>query len=187
LVVTVVAGLVAWAAPTWAVAPAAADQRRLGVGDSIMLSAEQHLSDRRYAVNARSGRHVDEGVAVLRRKAEDGTLRDVVVVHLGTNGSFTSDDCRAMKRAVTADRTLVLLTVKVPRNWQKPNNQVIRDCADEYGNTELVDWRAFALEHPEAIADDGYHLTSKGTRMYARFVDRTVDQIVSAAGSPAVS
>jgi lysophospholipase L1-like esterase len=159
--------------------PALAGERRTGVGDSIMLSAKSGLTDRDYRVNAESGRHVDEGVKVLRQKAEAGTLRDVVVVHLGTNGSFTSDECRAMKRAVGSDRTLVLLTVKVPRSWQRSNNQAIRACADDYANTEMVDWRAFALNHAEAIASDGYHLTPKGTRMYARFVDRKVEALVA--------
>lgn len=156
----------------------AAAKGRYAIGDSVMLGAEPRLENRGFVVNASISRQVADGIELLRRKARNGSLRTNVVVHLGTNGTFSRSQCRAMRSAVGTSRRLFLVTVKVPRSWEEPNNRVIRRCAARYRNTHLVDWRKLVSRHSGLVEADGYHLTPRGARRYTALVDRTVDRVV---------
>lgn len=157
----------------------AASPGRFALGDSVMLGAKARLVHRGFTVNAKTSRQVQTGLDLLRAKVRDRSLRTNVVVHLGTNGTFTKQQCRAMHTAVGSKRRLFLVTVKVPRSWAKPNNRVIKRCAARFSNTYLIDWRRFVKRHPRVVESDGYHLTSSGAKKYARLIDRRVDAVVS--------
>jgi len=152
----------------------AAPSGRFALGDSVMLGAKARLENRNYSVNAKTSRQVQSGVDLLRAKARDNSLRTNVVVHLGTNGTFTQQQCRAMHSVVGSSRRLFLVTVNVPRSWAKPNNRVINRCAARYSNTYLVDWRGFVKRHPGVVESDGYHLTYAGARKDAALIDQRV-------------
>ena len=150
---------------------------RTAIGDSVMEGAKASLHRRGFAVDTSISRQVSGGVGVLRTKKDNGTLRRQVVVHLGTNGTFTSSQCRTMHKIVGKKRNLLLLSVKVPRPWQASNNRVIDRCATRYSNTYLLDWNRYVRQHRGIVEGDGYHLTPKGARKYAALVDRRVDQL----------
>jgi hypothetical protein len=141
-----------------------------------MLGAKSHLAARGYSVDATVSRQVEDGIAVLRAKRRNGVLRPVVVVHLGTNGTFSRDQCRRLHRTVGPSRRLFLVTVSVPRSWEAGNNHVIRRCARRYDNVWSVGWRRYVVRHPWVVGSDGYHLTPSGARAYGRLIDATVDR-----------
>lgn len=152
---------------------------RIAVGDSVMLGAKSHLQHRGFHVDASESRQVSSGVALLRSMKKHGSLRKQVVVHLGTNGTFTSSQCSAMRRTVGKHRNLFLVTVEVPRSWEAGNNKVIRHCASRYGNVRLIDWKGYVSHRSGLLYGDGVHLTPKGAKRYAALVDRNVDQYAS--------
>jgi lysophospholipase L1-like esterase len=165
-----------------AVPDASAAQRRVAggrtaIGDSVMLGAKSRLQHRGFSVDAVTSRQVADGVDVLRAKKRHGALPKQVVVHLGTNGTFSAAQCRAMHHIVGQRRHLVLLSVKAPRSWTAANNRVISHCAERYRNTVEIDWRRYANRHDGLLESDGYHLTPKGARRYAALIDRKVDQL----------
>ena len=149
---------------------------RFALGDSVMQGAKGNLRNRGFRVNTNKSRQVYEGVEVLRSQRSRGNLRKNVVVHLGTNGSFTASQCASMHRIVGAHRRLFVLTVKAPRSWTSSNNRVISRCARKFENTHLIDWRRFAINHRWATYSDGYHLTARGAAAYARLIDRSVSR-----------
>jgi len=155
----------------------AATKGRFALGDSVMLGAKPRLENRGFAVNTAISRQVYDGVNILKSKRRSGALHKQTVVHLGTNGTFSASQCRAMHRIVGKKRNLFLLTVKVPRSWEDLNNRVIRRCAKRYRNTFLIDWRKFVSNHRGLIESDGYHLTPRGQRKYTALVDRKVDRL----------
>lgn len=106
----------------------------------------------------------------------NGNLRKQVVVHLGTNGTFSSSQCNAMRRIVGKHRNLFLVTVKVPRSWAAGNNRVIASCVKRFNHTYVIDWKKFVSNHGGVVEGDGYHLTPKGGKKYAVFLDQKVDQ-----------
>jgi len=172
--IAVIVALVTIAMPTAADAAA-----RFALGDSVMQGAKPRLENRGFSVNTAISRQVSDGVDILRSKKRNGTLRKQVVVHLGTNGTFSASQCRAMHRTVGQKRNLYVVTVKVPRQWEGSNNRVIRRCAKRYQNTFLIDWKKFVAQHNGLIESDGYHLTPRGQRKYAALVDRKVDKFGS--------
>jgi hypothetical protein len=142
-----------------------------------MAGAASSLRRRGFSVDTSISRQVSGGLGVLSAKKRSGTLRRQVVVHLGTNGTFSSAQCRAMHRLVGRHRNLLLLTVKVPRPWEGPNNRVISRCAKRYSNTYLLDWKRYVRRHHGIVEGDGYHLTPKGARKYAALVDSRIDRL----------
>ena len=156
--------------------PADVNKGRYALGDSVMLGAKSNLRNRGFRVNAAGSRQVSDGIDVLRSQKRRGKLPKNVVVHLGTNGTFTAGQCGSMHRLVGAKRKLFVVTIKVRRSWSGPNNRVLTRCARKFGNTHLIDWRKFAVNHGWATYADGYHLTSRGAVAYANLIDRNVSR-----------
>ena len=163
------------AAPAGATIP----QGRFGVGDSIMLSSRDELAVDGIPVNAKVGRQFDEGLRVIRWKASHGTLPKRVIVHLGTNGWIDPTACDTMIGLVGHSRRVFLVTIRVPRDWMDPNNDLLRSCAASNDRVHLIRWSMVSGRHPEWFSDDGYHLNAEGQTAYADYLDRTVDTILA--------
>ena len=148
---------------------------RFAVGDSIMLSTKDELRPLGYGVNAKVGRQFGPGVWIVRHKAEDGTLPKRVVVHLGTNGTIDPRDCDRLVEQASSARRVFLVTIKVPRSWEGPNNDTLVSCASRHDKVHVIRWWSKSHDRPEWFADDGYHLNADGQSIFARFVDRKVD------------
>jgi hypothetical protein len=172
-VLALVAGLILPATTVSARIPAG----RLGVGDSIMLSAEGELRSFEVDVRAKVGRQFGQGLARLRSLEINGLLPRRVIVHLGTNGPIDPADCEAVPEVVGPNRQLFLVTVRVPRSWMAKNNATLRSCVEANEHTRLIRWAMVSGWHPEWFADDGYHLNALGQQRYASYVGRQVDAI----------
>ena len=152
--------------------------RRLAVGDSVMLGARWALTKQGFSVDAVKSRQATSGPALLRKRGTK--LSTDVVVHLGTNGTFSAGTCDAIVRAAGPARHVYLVTLKVPRSWERANNEAIRACARRHGSgrVSVIDWRAQAVAHPEWLYADGIHLRPAGARAFARLIDHAVDEMV---------
>lgn len=162
--------------PAWV--SAAPPQGRFAVGDSIMLSAKTELRGFGFGVNAKVGRQFGSGVWVVRHKADDGTLPKRVVVHLGTNGSIDPRDCDRLVEHAGRARRIFLVTIKVPRSWEQPNNETLQACAGRHEKVHVIRWWSKSHDRPEWFADDGYHLNAEGKHVFSRFVDHKVDAMI---------
>lgn len=147
---------------------------RYAIGDSVMLGARTQLKRRGFTVNAVTSRQSYSAPAMVRRKGAE--LPRNVVVHLGTNGTFPLDTCRRIVTNAGSSRRVYLVTVHVPRSWERPNNATLRRCAKSFpdGRVTVVDWNAAAKAHPEWLYSDGTHLKSAGAKAFARLIDRAV-------------
>lgn len=138
------------------------------VGDSVMLGAGEPLRrlGPRVAVDAEVGRSVPEGISRIRRLAVQGSLAEVVVVHLGNNGPMRDGQFDEIMRAIGADRRALFVDVTVPRRWEGQVNDELRAGVARHPNASLVDW-ATASDEPGLLADDGLHVTVRGAERYA--------------------
>lgn len=161
-----------------ATASAAVPAGRFGVGDSIMLSAEDELAEYDIAINAEVGRQFSTGVSVVRRLANNDVLPRNVIVHLGTNGYVQPDDCDRLVE-VAPGRRIFLTTIKVPRDWQDPNNEVLNACAQRYDRVFVVRWYMHSKDHPEWYATNGYHLNADGQAEFASYLHGEVRQVLA--------
>lgn len=152
---------------------------RVGVGDSIMLSAKDELNGYDTHVHAKVGRQFSEGVAVMQRLKKDGILAKRVIVHLGTNGPIDPADCDQVVAIAGPLRRVFLVTNKVPRDWQEANNDILNACASTYDSVWVIRWYAYSTGHPHWFADDRYHLSAEGQAIYAAFIDAQVRRILA--------
>ncbi|MGH9284440.1 MAG: hypothetical protein ACRD0M_02020, partial [Acidimicrobiales bacterium] len=109
------------------------------------------------------------GVNALRAWVE----RDApptVVVHLGTNGVFRPAQLDELMATAGASRTVVFLTVHVPKSWQDEVNDTVRDGVARYANARLADWHALVTESRAYVRGDRVHCTPLGAEGYAAAV-----------------
>jgi peptidoglycan/LPS O-acetylase OafA/YrhL len=143
------------------------------IGDSVMLGAVGGLQkDIRglTVVDAEVGLQVYGATDILKARRASGQLGDVVVVHLGNNGTFTKGEFDQIMRTLSGVDRVVLVNVAVPRTWEEPNNEVIAEGVTRYPNAVLVDWHSASADRPELFYSDGYHLRPKGQRIYADLI-----------------
>jgi peptidoglycan/LPS O-acetylase OafA/YrhL len=142
------------------------------LGDSVMIDAAPALARLLgpIEVDASVGRHVNEGVRILERRASAGTLPDTVIVQLGNNGPFRGGDFADAMRALRGVRLVIWVNLTVPRDWEAWNNGVLASGVPQYANARLVDWHAASDGHPELFWDDGFHPRPPGAALFARLV-----------------
>jgi hypothetical protein len=148
------------------VAPVAAT----GIGDSVMLAAENGLREAGVDVHAEVGRQAWEGLLVMEALAREGRLEQTVVVHIGHNGATTEEEFERFVEIAGPDRQLVFLTVRVPREWEAANNALILAGAARHSNVTVLDFRGATEGREDLFWEDGLHLRPEGAEFYAAFV-----------------
>jgi hypothetical protein len=163
----------ATSAPTPALTPLPVPPTRIfAIGDSVMLSASPSLGELvpNIEVDAAVSRQVEAGIEVLRARRDSGTLGDVVVVHLGTNGDFKPEEFDEIMAVTAGVQRVVFLNLKVPRDWEVYNNQVIADGVARHPTAVLIDWHNVGETHPEYFYEDDIHLERPGGDAYAGLI-----------------
>jgi hypothetical protein len=143
------------------------------IGDSVMLGAVGGLQKDikgLTVVDAEVGLQVYAATDTLRYRRALGQLGDVVIVHLGNNGTFTRGQFDEIMRILSGVDRVVFVNVSVPRAWEEANNEVIAEGVERYPNTVLVDWHSASADRAEIFYRDGYHLRPEGQRLYADLI-----------------
>jgi lysophospholipase L1-like esterase len=142
------------------------------VGDSWMIGAAGEINRAldNPAIQADVGLQAADAIAILHRRHAAGQLDEVVVVHIGTNGTFTAEQFDEMMRVLADVPRVVFVNAKAPRPWEQPNNNMLANGVRHYPNAELVDWHAASANRPELFVDDGVHLQPEGQRLYADLI-----------------
>jgi peptidoglycan/LPS O-acetylase OafA/YrhL len=166
-------------------APAASDDGReaptgpvSAIGDSVMLGAAAQLEkdvDQLRVMDAQVALQVATAIDILEGRRATGQIGDVVVVHLGNNGTFTAEEFDEIMRVLSDARKVVFVNNKVPRTWETTNNEVLADGTRSYDKAVLVDWRAASIDHPEYFAEDGIHLQPAGQRAYSDLISAEIE------------
>lgn len=154
-----------------AAAPIASGGGITAIGDSIMLGASDEL--RRdlgnVTIDAVVGRQVSQAIAVLQAKGAAGALGSTVLIHIGTNGTFTADQFDTIMR-LAGGRRVVFVNIKAGRSWQDGNNSLLWSKVQQYPNASLIDWYSASVNHPEYFAGDGIHPSAAGIRAYGSLI-----------------
>ena len=180
ILLVIAAALMAGSVSCACASPASADSgRTLAIGDSVMLGARSALEKLGVQkVDAKVSRQARTAVELLAERGSRLPAR--VVIHLGTNGPFTPDNCRSIMKAVGPDRQVILVNIKVPRRWEKPNNKEIAMYAGIHADqVSVVDWHRAAIRHPDWLYSDGMHLRPSGARGYARLIAKAIQAEVT--------
>ena len=141
-------------------------------GDSVLLGAAPAITRLDpaasvYAVEGRSAYDVLNDVCAALRHH---TLASVVVIHTGNNGIIDPQQLASTLAALPRTSRVVLVTDRVARDWEAPNNQTIRTIAARYPGVTAIDWHAISSSHPDWFYDDGLHLDPTGAAAYAKLI-----------------
>ena len=143
------------------------------IGDSVMLGAVGGLQKDIQGlgvIDAEVGLQVYDAIDILKSRRASGQLGNVVIVHLGNNGTFTKGEFDQIMRILSGVDKIVVVNVTVPRTWEDPNNEVIAEGVKRHPKAVLVDWHSASADRPGLFYRDGYHLRPKGQRIYADLV-----------------
>ena len=106
---------------------------------------------------------------------DSGSMNDVVVIVLGSNGPFTEDQLDSLMQML-GDREVFLMNTHVPREWQDNVNAMLQSYADKSkkDNFHLIDWQSLITQHPEWLYEDDTHPTPEGAEQFAKLIADTL-------------
>jgi len=143
----------------------------LAIGDSVMLGAAQALGIAgTVQVDAAVGRQASSVPALIDAYRAAGPLPPVLVIDIGSNGTFTRSQFDQIVAAAAGVTQIVFVNVNVNRSWESANNAMLAAATGAYPNTTLVDWKTASDGHDELFVADGVHLTAEGADLYARLI-----------------
>src|SRR5215210_646675 len=163
------------------------------IGDSVMLGAVEALQQKMPnlgLLNAQGSRQPSAAIDILRQWRTAGYLGDAVVIDIGNNGPFSSEQFDEMMRVLAGVPKVLIVSLTVPPGVEDPvaasNNAVLTDGVQRYSNTVLVDWHAASAEHPEYFSgEDNIHLSLQGAQAYAELIAAHLGEDAAAEGSVA--
>ncbi len=162
------------------------------VGDSVTLASATALERAMPGIyiDAKLGRQVQTGVAVIQSLVTAGRLRPVVLVSLGTNGDVTAAQLRQLRRVIGPGRELVLVNTFGPEGWEHEVNVALAAATRHGRRTQLADWDRAIAARTGLLWPDGIHPRPAGATLYAHVALKAIKaglsrgQIPSCAAKP---
>jgi peptidoglycan/LPS O-acetylase OafA/YrhL len=142
------------------------------IGDSVMLGAATQLaaSIGSIEVDAEVGRQASVAASILQQRRDSGLLGQTVIIHVGNNGDFSSAEFDQIMASLTTVSRVVWVNLRLPRDYEGPNNVVIEGGVRRYSNAVLMDWHAATEGLDNVFWADGIHLRPEGAQLYTELV-----------------
>jgi peptidoglycan/LPS O-acetylase OafA/YrhL len=142
-------------------------------GDSVVLGARKNLKEvlGEISIDAEVARQPDVIAQRILLRHTESRLGQVVIIHMGTNGTMRDEVLRTTLAGLTDRKRVVVVNVRVPRAWMKPNNEIIARTVSEFSNVRLVDWASASKGKKKYFAPDGVHLTKSGGKIFADLIN----------------
>jgi len=135
-------------------------------------------------IDAKVSRQMPAGLQVVRSLTGSARLRPVVVVGLGTNGIVTTSELHQLMRLLGPHRKLVLINTYVQEPWSKEVNGTMAALTRQHPDVVLADWFDTVKDRTYLLWPDKIHPQLPGTKVYARMVDRAVQETCGVPSSP---
>ncbi|MGS2746978.1 acyltransferase family protein [Bacillus zanthoxyli] len=148
------------------------------IGDSVMIDITPYLKNTfpDIRIDAQIGRQLSKAIPVVEQLKYEGNLGNYVIIGLGTNGAFTTEQLVSLIKVIGNERKIIFINTRVPRPWESIVNERLKVTVSEYPNVTLVDWYAASAGKKDYFAPDGVHLTKVGAEAYAALVAKAVKQ-----------
>ena len=147
------------------------------VGDSVVEGAQWQLYRiaPQVTVDGRIGRQWWELEGELRQMRAQGLANDVVVIHLGNNGNFTTAMFDGVMNALAGTRLVLFVNIHAPVVWEAEVNGMLARNVNRYAeNARLIDWYTASAGHPEYFIDDGTHLEGPGQVAFRYLIENAL-------------
>jgi lysophospholipase L1-like esterase len=156
-----------------------AGEQLTAVGDSLVVTSADGLTYRFPGINyvAKSNRQWGDAAPIVAAAITDGSVRDNVVLHLGTNAGVDEDALRATLDALGPERNVVVMNLYVRASFTESSNSTIEEVVADYPNAVVGDWNGTISTQPEVLQSDGVHPDIDGMHVYAEVVARAFDSL----------
>lgn len=150
------------------------------IGDSVMLCAEEDLRKTfpNSNVDAKVSRQSWDLRKVLDELNSSNNVKDIVVVHLGTNYSINKSEFTEMLKSI-GNKKIFLINCIVTKSWEEQVNKTLKEITDENENIKLIDWYSFAKEKKELFYDDATHPNIKGAKEYTKLLETNLQNYLN--------
>ncbi|MDO0821282.1 acyltransferase family protein [Desulfosporosinus nitroreducens] len=148
------------------------------IGDSLMINVEPVLQNRLpgIVIDAQLGRQMYQAPDLISKLQKEGKLGKIVIIELGTNGSFTEKQLMNTLDSLQRAEKILLVNTRVPKPWESVVNETLTKVAESYPNTKLIDWHLISSGHEDYFYPDGVHLTQSGMKAYE---ETLIDALIS--------
>ncbi|HXR45754.1 MAG TPA: acyltransferase family protein [Pseudolysinimonas sp.] len=149
------------------------------IGDSVTLAAAPELEAQLpgIAIDAAVSRQMSAAPGIVQAELNDGTLRKVVILALGTNGPIQRSTLEQVRALMGPQRDLVLVTTQAPRGWTDGVNATLAAFARSYRNVELADWHEVVQPHLGELNRDQIHFGGAGARLFTGVIHEALQRL----------
>jgi hypothetical protein len=128
------------------------------------------------SLDSQVGRQLGKGIQILSERKSKGLLSDTVIIHLGNNSPINANQIEALLNLLSDTKRIIFVNLKLPRNYESSNNQLLHEAGAKKANIHLIDWRSNSMKAKNVFGSDGIHLTHQGAKLYASLIsDSLVD------------
>ncbi len=148
------------------------------IGDSLLLSAAPEIKNvfPKTFIDAEVGRQLADSDSVVKKVVSDKKIGDVVLIVLGTNGSFSASDINDIMEKI-GDRPVFFVNTMVQRSWQKSVNDELDNTAKRYKNAHVIDWKGYSEGKTLWFEVDDLHLTTEGAENFSYLIGKEIYKI----------
>jgi len=140
-------------------------------------------------VDAEVSRPIREGSAIIKDMQNSSTLREYVVIALGTNGTDSYE--RQYTQIIDAINPGHRVIIVTPYDGRSNNNaravnataEWLRGLSDTYDFVTIADWHSIISTQTNLLAGDRVHMGGNASRQL--YTDVVADAIAIAAEKPA--
>ncbi len=159
------------------------------IGDSVMLASVPELRAvyPGIVIDAVVSRQMSALPAIVQTLLDEGQLRQILVVGLGTNGPISEDTLVQVRSMLGPMRQMVVVNSEEPRVWEAGVNATLADFANRYENVELSDWYDAISPHISILAPDHIHPGGAGGRIYTAQLQAAIGRLAALPPYPTVS
>lgn len=161
------------------------------IGDSLGVGTRQYLQslipDSNYDVlGSRQITHSDSSLnatQVLRNMEDAGTLKEYIVVILGTNRGVTAQEVTDFVNIAGTDKKVLFVNTASQVNHANSVSQYYEDASKRLANAYFVDWKSHATPlMAQYYSRDGangeyIHMTSTGYEKHAEFIAQALYEV----------
>lgn len=159
-------------APEPSDAPVPGGDQITAIGDSVMLASAPELQAAfpGIQIDAVVSRQLAEAPGIVTDLLNQGALRPIVLIGLGTNGPVDRATLDELRRLTGAAHQIVVVNVQAPRGWTEGVNAELTNFARQHRDVELANWRDAIATQLSLLSRDQIHPGSRGGRVYAAVV-----------------
>ena len=147
------------------------------IGDSVMKMGEPYIKEifKDANIDAKVSRQFTDLPKVLEALKDSKKLKNIVVIHLGTNGVINKESFESSMKLLEG-KTVYLMNTVVPKPWEKSVNKDLEEWSADYNNITIIDWHKYAKGEKKLFYKDATHPKPEGAKKYAEFILESIKE-----------